>query len=158
MKNKKSNTMLDEMQDTKLLKIEETGLWLAFWGLMAAIVIQFVAGTTLKEIAGEIAVLVLLSVYIAFTTIRNGLWTRSYAPTRRTNLLFSLVPALLLGGIYAVRLYLILREPVRFKPLLGIFLVMATAYALCFALLELLRALYQKRRDKLENVDDEGEE
>ena len=157
MKRKQTNH-LDEMQDGKLLKIEETGLWLAFWGLMAAVVIQFVIGTTLKEIAGEVAVLVILSGYIGVTTIKNGLWTRTWVPTKRTNLLFSLVPALLLGAIYAVRMYLILRQPLRVKPLLGIFLVMAAAYALCLALLELMRALYQKRRDKLENTDDRGEE
>ena len=71
------------MQDSKLLKIEETGLWLSFWGLMAAIIIQFVIGTTLKGIAGEIFVLVIQSIYIAFSNIRNGLWTRSYSPTKK---------------------------------------------------------------------------
>ena len=37
MKYKKSNNMLDEMQDNKLLKIEEFGFWLVFWILTAAI-------------------------------------------------------------------------------------------------------------------------
>ena len=83
MRRKQSKNNLDEMQDSKLLKIEEAGLWLSFWGLMAAVIIQFVIGTTLKEIAGEIAVLAIQSIYIAFTTIRNGLWTRSYSPTKK---------------------------------------------------------------------------
>lgn len=148
---------LDEMQDSRLLKIEETGLWLAFWGLTAAIVIQFVIGTALKEIAGEAAVLVVLSIYIAFTTVKNGLWTRRWSPTKRTNMLCSFVPAAILGGVHGVRRFLILREPFSFKPLLGILIVMAAVYALCFALLELLRVLYQKRRDQLEETGDEGE-
>lgn len=83
MKRKQSKNNLGEMQDSKLLKIEETGLWLSFWGLMAAVIIQFVIGTTLKEIAGEIFVLAIQSIYIAFSTVRNGLWARSYTPTKK---------------------------------------------------------------------------
>lgn len=157
MKRKRSKNSLDEMQDSKLLKIEEAGLWLSFWGLLAAIIIQLVIGTTLKEIAGEIAVLVIQSIYIAFTTIKNGLWTRSYSPTKKTNILFSFIPAFIMGSIHAIRRFLILREQLRFMSVLVILLVMVVVYVLCFALLEIMRILYQKRRDKLEDVEDERE-
>lgn len=36
----KSNKQLDEMQESKLLKIQEKGFWLVFWILFAAIFIQ----------------------------------------------------------------------------------------------------------------------
>ena len=157
MKHRQSKNNLDEMQDSKLFKIEETGLWLSFWGLMAAIIIQFVIGTTLKEIAGEILVLAIQSVYIAFSSIRNGLWTRSYSPTKKTNLIFSIIPALIIGGVHAARQFLILRKQISLMPILVILLVMVVIYVLCFALLEGMRVLYQKRRDKLEDVDDESE-
>lgn len=157
MKHRQSKNNLDEMQDSKLFKIEETGLWLSFWGLMAAIIIQFVIGTTLKEIAGEILVLAIQSVYIAFSSIRNGLWTRSYSPTKKTNLIFSIIPALIIGGVHAARQFLILRKQISLMPILVILLVMVVVYVLCFALLEGMRVLYQKRRDKLEDVDDESE-
>ena len=39
---KKNN--LDEMQDRKLLKLEEYGFWIMFWALAAAIVIQLATG------------------------------------------------------------------------------------------------------------------
>ena len=43
MKNVKSN--LDEMQEAKLLQIEHKGCWLAFWGLLAAMIVElFVFG------------------------------------------------------------------------------------------------------------------
>ncbi len=43
MKKRKNN--LDERQEQRLLQIESSGFWLAFWGLLAAIVIQlFVNG------------------------------------------------------------------------------------------------------------------
>ena len=38
MRRKKSN--LDEMQEQELLKVEHNGCWIAFWGLLAAIIIQ----------------------------------------------------------------------------------------------------------------------
>ena len=155
MKHRQSKNNLDEMQDSKLFKIEETGLWLSFWGLMAAIIIQFVIGTTLKEIAGEIFVLAIQSIYIAFSTIRNGLWTRSYMPTKKTNFIFSFIPALIIGGIHAVRQFLILHEQIHPMSILVILLVMVVVYVLFFAIFEGMRALYQKRRDKLEDVDDE---
>lgn len=37
---KKTESQLDEMQEQKLLKIEHTSFWLAFWGLVAAILVQ----------------------------------------------------------------------------------------------------------------------
>ena len=78
MKYKKSKNMLDEMQDNKLLKIEEFGFWLVFWILFAAILLQALIGTTLKELAGEIAALLAASVYIVFSSLKNGLWTRKF--------------------------------------------------------------------------------
>ena len=54
----KSNKQLDEMQESRLLKIQEKGFWLVFWILFAAIFVQALIGMTLKEIAGEIVVLV----------------------------------------------------------------------------------------------------
>lgn len=36
----KSNKQLDEMQENKLLKIQEKGFWLVFWILFAAIFVQ----------------------------------------------------------------------------------------------------------------------
>ena len=48
----KSNKQLDEMQESRLLKIQEKGFWLVFWILFAAIFVQALIGMTLKEIAG----------------------------------------------------------------------------------------------------------
>lgn len=77
----KSNKQLDEMQENKLLKIQEKGFWLVFWILFAAIFVQALIGMTLKEIAGEIVVLVAASIYIAAASLKNGLWTRNIQPT-----------------------------------------------------------------------------
>ena len=40
----KSNKQLDEMQESKLLKIQEKGFWLVFWILFAGIFVLLDAG------------------------------------------------------------------------------------------------------------------
>ena len=96
----KSNKQLDEMQESRLLKIQEKGFWLVFWILFAAIFVQALIGMTLKEIAGEIVVLVAASIYIAAASLKNGLWTRNIQPTIKSNLATSIIPALILATVY----------------------------------------------------------
>ena len=50
---------LDEMLDQKLLKLEEYGFWIVFWALACAIVIQLIIGGSIKEVLGEIIVLLM---------------------------------------------------------------------------------------------------
>ena len=44
---------LDEMQNQKLLKLEEYGFWIMFWALAVAIAVQLLTGATIKEVAGN---------------------------------------------------------------------------------------------------------
>ena len=157
MKYKKSKNMLDEMQDNKLLKIEEFGFWLVFWILFAAILLQALIGTTLKELAGEIATLLAASVYIVFSSLKNGLWTRKFTPTLKTNAVVSTIPSFILGVINAVRAFVILKKPIEFGATIQIVAMCAGVYILCFALMELFRLIYIKRRRKLDDIEDENE-
>ncbi len=154
---KKSKNKLDEMQDNKLLKIEEAGFWLVFWVLFAAIALQALLGTTLKELAGEIAALLAAGVYVAFSTLKNGLWTRKSAPTAKTNALASAVPSLILGAFNAVRAFAILKRPIGLHTAAQIAAMSAGAYILCFALLEVFRLIYVKRRRKLDDTEEKFE-
>ena len=43
MKNNKTAGNLDEMQDQKMLKMEEYGYWILFWGLALAVVVVIAA-------------------------------------------------------------------------------------------------------------------
>lgn len=152
---KKTKNMLDEMQDTKLLKIEETGFWLVFWILFAAIALQALLGTTLKELAGEIAALFAAGVYIAFSTLKNGLWTRKSAPTLKSNALASAAPSLILAVFNAVRAFAVLKRPFALHTAAQIAAMSAGVYILCFALLEIFRLIYTKRRRKLDDTEEE---
>ena len=56
MKKNRTNN-LDEMQNQKLLKLEEYGFWVMFWALAVSIVVQLIIGGTIKEVLGEIIIL-----------------------------------------------------------------------------------------------------
>src|SRR3712207_7310302 len=52
---------LDEMQEQKLLKIEHNGMWIAFWGLLAAILFQTIFEK--GNFTGEWIVFMVMSLY-----------------------------------------------------------------------------------------------
>ena len=97
---KAKNNNLDERQEQILLKIEHIGCWLAFWGLLAAILIQEVLYPgELRAIAGEWIVFMVLCIYILAGCLKNGIWDRRLQPNFRTNLLASFVAAVVVGLI-----------------------------------------------------------
>lgn len=153
MKNKKS--YLDEMQDRKLLKIEEVGVWLAFWGLVIAIALQFLLGTTLRNILGEIAVLTGLGAYILFSCIKNGIWDRDYKPTMKVNAVVSIFSALVFGALLTIKVLRASPDGVRPPIIIMIVLSIIGMAVLCFIVLELVRHLYKKRREKLEDTKED---
>ena len=157
MKYRKSRNDLDEMLDSKLLKIEETGVWLSFWGLLFAIIVQIVIGFRFREIIGELTVFAVVSVYLLFSSLKNGLWTRCYAPSIKTNVVFSIFPALLIGAISVIRTIFILHIQISLKLIVGKVILMVGTFVSCFAILEIMRRIYQNRRSKLDDIDDESE-
>ena len=153
----KNNRMdkLDEMQNQKLLKLEEYGFWIMFWALVASIVVQIFTGAGIKEIIGEIVVLLIGSIYLSITALRSGLWTRTSTPTRKGNAITSIIPAVILGMINVIRL--IQKSGITINILLIVAAIMIGAYAACFGILELFRASYNKRRSELDDIDEESE-
>ena len=81
MKIRKMKSNLDERQELKLLKIEHNGCWIAFWGLLIVMAIQMIVGNdSIKNLAGEGAVLMSLAFYLLVACIRNGIWDRRLKP------------------------------------------------------------------------------
>ena len=96
---RKTRNRLDEMQEQKLLRIECRGCWFAFWALLASIFIQqflFGAGD-FKQIAGEWIVFMVLALYLSISCMRAGIWSRSFKPAFKTNLVTSFVAAVAAG-------------------------------------------------------------
>ena len=96
---KKVKNNLDERQEQALLKIERNGCWLAFWGLLAVLIVEQIRygfeGFEYK--AGEWAVFMTLALYIAIRCSINGIWDRHLKPNIKTNLLASLLAGVLLA-------------------------------------------------------------
>ena len=142
---KKSN--LDEMQEQELLKIEHYGCWMAYWGLLAAMVIQMVMRVPGAQMLGEWIIFVIMSLYICIACMRKGIWDRRLKANWKTNLVISLLAAV------AVAVLVILSNPYLSEPLdyvLTAGLTGGFTFVLCFAALSIGMKLYKKRREKLE--------
>ena len=146
---------LDEMQDKHLLIIEETGFWLAFCGLGVAVILQLILGSGLRAVAGELFVLFLQSIYLVYHCMKSGIWSRSIAPTRKNNALFSCFPSAFIGVLAAVKAFILSHNPVSAEFIFQIVATMAITYLLCYLILEAMRTGYNKRRSKLDSSEDD---
>ena len=153
---KRMGSNLDEYQEQQLLKIEHRGCWLAFWGLLAVIIAElFLFDFNPRILAGEWIVFMGLALYISIACLRRGIWDRRMKADPKTNLLMSLIAAVVLGGI--VFAYSRLRFPDA-PPLVSAISAGITAlitFALCFLTLSLFARSYQK---KLREQEEEPEE
>ena len=142
---KKSN--LDEMQEQEMLKIEHYGCWMAYWGLLAAMVIQMVMRVPGAQMLGEWIIFVIMSLYICIACMRKGIWDRHLKANWKTNLVISLLAAV------AVAVLVILSNPYLSEPLdyvLTAGLTVVFTFVLCFFVLSISMKLYKKRREKLD--------
>ncbi len=156
MKKSKSKSMLDEMQEQKLLQIEHRCCWLGFFALFIAIYGQQAMGHgSMREVAGEAAVLILMSIYLLVACIRNGIWDRKLRPDLKTNLLLSLGTGAVVGLFWFVVSY------TRYHQLVGsiatFFSMMICVTLLVLAALSATSAIYKRRKRKLDQQADRDE-
>ena len=100
---KKSN--LDERQEQELLRIERNGFWLAFWLLVAALLVQMVfVGNTMMAM-GESIILLVISLYIAIACLKAGIWDRRLKANSSTNVIASLIAGAAMGIVMFLRVF-----------------------------------------------------
>lgn len=150
---KKHKNNLDEMQEQKLLKIEHTGFWLAFWGLLGSMYLQIAMGNGgIACIGGEAVILVVISVYLLMGCLRNGIWDRKLKPNFKTNFLISLGTGLALGGFWGVMSYH------RYHALAGSLATFAIMFLFAsvatLTILSLVMAAYQRKRRQLDDLEE----
>ncbi len=157
MNNRNMNSNLDEMQEAKLLKIEHNGCWLAFWGLVIAMIVQLFttdAADLPRTLAGEWILFMALAVYLGEACLRNGIWDRRLKADRKTNLIVSLVAAaaagLVSGAVVLARYHSVSGAVASFV------ICFVAVSAACYLLLSLSARSYKKTLAKLE--DESGEE
>lgn len=148
MKKNKSN--LDERQEQALLKIEHNGCWLAFAGLLIAILVQTILnGFDFKAMAGEWIVLMVLCFYMVIACLRNGIWDRRLQANFGTNLVVSLIT----GAVFGLVIFLMLYRIFENKPagaIAGGVLSGVFAFGVCLLTLSVFSAVYRRKQRKLE--------
>ncbi len=142
---------LDEMQEQTMLRIEHAGVWLCFWALFAALMIQVALGAAFDQIAGELIVFLTLCVYLVARCVKAGIWDRRLKPNLKTNLLVSLLTGLATGAfggtVNAVRFGLDAGNALLDGSVTAVF-----TFALCFAALSAFAFVCKRRVEKLERV------
>ena len=155
MKKRKNN--LDELQELKLLKIEHNGCWLAFWGLLAAILIQIAMGNAkMQNIGGEWIVFMCLAVCLGVSCIRKGIWDRRLKPSFRNNIITSGIAAAFMGVFWFFVSYRNYHKLVG-SIATGVIMFFSIGI-LCMIALTICSKIYQKRVQKLEEGEDDSEE
>ena len=137
---KKGKPVLDEREMQEMYRIEHRGLWLMYGLLCASVVVQMLLGAPLAQMAGELAVVLAVSVVMIISNARHGIWDANARPSVRGNA----QTALLAGAAVAAVITAMKRN-----VLLGVG-VGAVMSALCFVLLSVLMA-YMRRRQKRED-------
>lgn len=147
----KGKNKLDEMQEQKLLKIEGKGVWFAFWGLFAVIMIQSSIGKedVFRNTIGEWIVFICLDIYIIVACLKNGIWDRKLEANIKTNIIISLIASTLCGIMNFISSYL-KYEKMLASIAAGMF-ILSSSFILIFAILTIFSTIYKKRVKKLED-------
>lgn len=158
MKEMRKTSNLDERQEQKLLEIESRGCWLAFWGLLAAMVVQLIAyGFDISKMAGEWIIFMILALYIASACLENGIWDRRLKANTKTNLIASLIAAVGLGMVNFLAIWG--RYPQKpMGALVSGVISAVSAFVLCFAVMLVFTRAYKKRQRELEQESEDEDD
>ena len=84
---RKKLTFEEGMQE--LYRVEHFGLWLMYGLLCAAVLLQMLLGAEMRQMAGEIAVLIISSIAMVIANIRHGIWDTDARPSVKGNAVYS---------------------------------------------------------------------
>ena len=146
-------SVLDEMQEQKLLHIEKNSFWFLYGMLFLAIIIQISMGGHLRESGAEMICFMAVSVFMVVSCLRAGIWDRHLRADCKTNLKVSCISA------FTVALCSFLGIPRRnlsTKMFIGVTtLCVAVTFVVTFAVLGICSHFYQKKREALENEEED---
>ncbi len=137
---KGTKPVLDEREMQVMYRIEHRGLWLMFFLLCAAIIVQLLMGAGIVQMAGELCVLFTACVMLMVSYARHGIWEESARPSAKDN-----IRTALFSGIAVGVLLLAMKKSVLFSAVAAVAMTV-----LCYALLHVLMA-YMRRRQKRED-------
>lgn len=146
----KGKSNLDEGQEQKLLKIEHNGMWFAFWGSLAIMLIQLVIGGKdfIRNIAGEWILFMCLSVYLGVACLKDGIWDRKLKANLKTNLILSFAFSIVFG--FVIFLFSYLRFHELFVAAISGVIGFGIIFIVEIIVLTIVTSIYKKRLKKLE--------
>lgn len=164
MKNSKKKNNLDEMQEQALLKIESKAYGIAFWLLLAAIVVQTVLdvsdlGEGIPLIAGEWIVFMILCVYVVVNCLKNNIWDRKLKPNAGTNFILSLIGGVITGAMVAIPAFIHTADSPDRIIVTAIIFAAVTVFGtlLTFSIITLCSKVFIKKSTDAENTEDKEE-
>ena len=137
---KRKPSVLDEREMLEMYRVEHFGLWLMYGLLCAAILLQLLLGADMMQMAGELAVILIVSVAMIIANVRRGIWDTDARPSTRGNAGYALACGVCVAAVLAA-----VRGNAAAALLMG-----ALACALCFAALTGLMHYMQKRQAQRE--------
>ena len=150
---KKNN--LDERQEQTLLRIEHNTCWIAFWGLLIAMVVQLVTyGFDFARIGGEWLIFMALSLYLAYACMKNGIWDRRLKPDGKTNFIVSLIAGVAVGLVIGLAVWFRFDKELTTALISGAMVALLT-FVLCFIALAISSKALKNRQKKLEAEEEE---
>jgi len=143
----KEHSVLDEREMMEMYRVEHVGLWAMYMLLCAAVVVQLLLGAPLVQMAGELIVVLLVSIGMIAAYARKGIWDAHSRPSAKGNAVYSAVCGAGVALVVAA---------VRGNLLWGI-AAGAAMFALCFALLGVMMNLLERRQSREAQALEEDE-
>ena len=138
------------------MKVEHNGCWIAFWGLLAAIILQSIlfGSKDFKMLAGEWIVFMVLSIYLAVGCVLRGIWDRRIQMNTKTNLMISTAAALVMGGLIALMVFRNTHHTD--MTVISSLITVAVTFVLCFAALKVSMKMTDRRQKQLEEEPEDA--
>ena len=161
---KRTGNNLDEMQEQEMLHIEKKCFWILYLMLACSIIIQKILGYPLREYAAEGICFLTVSVIMVGTCILQGVWDRHLKADGRTNFLVSILGGFAAAVISTITVCITYGSDVangKQRVIVGgvtFAITFLITFVICMILMNFCTYLYKKRRDSLENEEDETDD
>ncbi|MDO5300464.1 MAG: hypothetical protein Q4F18_13620 [Clostridia bacterium] len=136
----KTKSVLDEREMQEMYRIEHRGLWGMYTLLCASVIVQLLFGADLIQMAGEMAVIGVVSVALIVAYARRGIWDAHSRPSAKGNALYAALSAVGVAVLVMGR---------RGSAVLAL-AAGGAMFALCFLLLTALMAYVRHRQSEQE--------
>lgn len=154
---------IDERQQADLNRMMSYGYWIAFYLLLAAIMVEGVfMRRPFREWAVEWIVFMVIAVYEVIACIRIGVWTQfKQMPGRKDYLRYSLIGGVLCAVVFTIGNVMRMdAKSISWQSVAAVFAWwFAVMFVLCLAGFYVCGGIYRKRKKRLEEkMDEELEE